>query len=93
MSWLTLRITTELVKMDKWVCANKLSLNINKTAFSICSTKAVTDVHRVKIRNEEINLVNSFNFWEWQLTVINHSVATIKMYVIQHRGHCLSNPN
>ena len=33
----------ELVKTDKWVCANKLSLNINKTAFSICSTKAVSD--------------------------------------------------
>ena len=41
----------ELVKIDKWVCANKLSLNINKTAFSICSTKAVNDVCRVKIRN------------------------------------------
>ena len=53
---------TELVKMDKWVCANKLSLNINKTAFSDCSTKSVTDVHRVKIRNEKINLVNNFKF-------------------------------
>ena len=52
----------ELVKIDKWVCANKLSLNINKTAFSICSTKAVTDVRRVKIRNVEINLVNNFKF-------------------------------
>ena len=50
----------ELVKIDKWVCANKLSHNINKTAFSICSTKAVTDVRRVKIRNVEINLVNNF---------------------------------
>ena len=45
--------------MDKWFCANKLSLNINKTAFSICSTKAVTDVRRVKIRNVEINHVNN----------------------------------
>ena len=52
----------ELVKIDKWVCANKLSLNINKTALSICSTKAVTDVRRVKIRNVEINLVNNFKF-------------------------------
>ena len=42
--------------------ANKLSLNINKTAFSICSTKAVTDVRRVKRRNVEINLVNNFKF-------------------------------
>ena len=50
----------ELVKMDKWVCANKLSLNINKTAFAICSTKAVSDVYRVKIRNVEINLVIFF---------------------------------
>ena len=52
----------ELVKNDKWVCANKLSLNINKTAFSICSTKAVTDVRRIKIRNVEINIVNNFKF-------------------------------
>ena len=52
----------ELVKIDKWVCANKLSLNINKTAFSICSTKAVTDVRRAKIRNVEINLVNNLKF-------------------------------
>ena len=30
---------TELVKMDKWVRANKLSHNINKkTAFSVCYT-------------------------------------------------------
>ena len=50
----------ELVKIDKWVCANKLSLNINKTAFAICSNKTVTDVHRVKIRNVKINLVNFF---------------------------------
>ena len=53
---------TELVKMDKWVCANKLSLNIDKTAFSICSTKPFTDIRRVKIRNVEINLVNKFKF-------------------------------
>ena len=48
--------------MDKWVCANKLFLNINKTAFAICSNKSVTDVHRVKKKNEEINLVNNFTF-------------------------------
>ena len=54
---------TELVKMDKWVYANKLSLNINMIAFSVCSTKSVTAVHRVKIMNEEINL-NNFNFFE-----------------------------
>ena len=35
---------TELVKLDNWVCANKLSLNIIKTAFSVCSTKSVTNV-------------------------------------------------
>ena len=52
----------ELAKIDKWVCANKLSLNINKTGLSICSTKAVTDVRRVKMRNVEINLVNNFKF-------------------------------
>ena len=84
---------TELVKIDKWVCANKLSRNINKTAFSICSTKSVTDVRRVKIRNVEINLVNNFQFLGIQLAVIYHSVDTIKMYVIKLRGHRLSYPN
>ena len=53
---------TELVKLERWVCANKLSLNINKTGFYICSTKSVTDVGRFKLRNVEINLVNNFNF-------------------------------
>ena len=31
----------EIEKMDKWVCANKLSININKTAFYVCSTKSI----------------------------------------------------
>ena len=48
--------------MDMRVCANKLSLNINKTVFSICSTKSVIDVRRVKIRHVKINLVNNFKF-------------------------------
>ena len=26
---------TELVKMDKWICCNKLSLNINMMDFSV----------------------------------------------------------
>ena len=52
----------ELVKMDKWVRANKLCHNINKTTFDICSTKAVSDVRRVKIRNVETNLVKFLNF-------------------------------
>ena len=46
--------------MDKRVCANKLSLNINKVDFSVCSTKSVANVHRIRIKNEEINLVNNF---------------------------------
>ena len=50
--------------MDKRVCVNKVSFNINKTAFSGSFTNSVTDVHRVKIRNEEINLVNNFKFLE-----------------------------
>ena len=72
----------ELLKMDKWVCAN-LSLNIYKTAFSVCSTKSVTDVHRVKISNEEINLENNLKFFG----------ITIKMFVMKHRGHYPSYTN
>ena len=48
--------------MDQRVCNNKLSLNINKAAFSICSTQSFTDVHRVKMRNVKINLVKFFKF-------------------------------
>ena len=84
----------ELVKIDKGVCANKLSLNINKTAFSICSTKAVTDVRRVEIRNVEINLVNNFKF----LGIIIDSNLSFsshyqKKYVTKLQGHRLSYPN
>ena len=55
-------VLAKLTKIDKWVCANKLSLNINKTTFSICSTKSVTDVLRNKIRNVELYLVNNLKF-------------------------------
>ena len=43
----------ELTKKNKRACSNKHSLKINKTTFSVCSNKFVTDGRRVKIRNEE----------------------------------------
>ena len=51
---------TELVKKNKWFCANKLSLSINKTAFSVCSTKSVTDFHRVNPLTPRRTLVAPF---------------------------------
>ena len=69
---------TELVRMDKGVSANKISLNINKAAFSIFSTKSVTDVRRIKIRNVEINLVNNFKFLG--ITIIDSNLSFSSHY-------------
>ena len=68
----------ELVKLAKGVCVNMLSLNINNIALATCSTKAVTDVHRVKIRNVEINLVKIFKFGG--ITIIDSNLSFSSHY-------------
>ena len=47
----------ELVNVDHWLRANKLSLNISKSKFTIFTNKILA-APNLKIRNESINCVN-----------------------------------
>ena len=56
-------INAELEKVNKWLCSNKLSLNIKKTKFMFFhhNQKQVKYLN-IKINNIEINRVNQLNF-------------------------------
>ena len=47
-------INRELEGVDKWVCANKLSLNTSKTAYTIFSNMRQSNISNIMIRNTEI---------------------------------------
>ena len=47
-------INRELEGVDKWVCANKLSLNTSKTAYTIFSNLRHSNTPNIMIRNTEI---------------------------------------
>ena len=47
-------VNRELDSLDQWVCANKLSLNTSKTAYTIISNQRQSDIPGVIIRNTEI---------------------------------------
>ena len=59
---LTNRTNCELEKIETWLNANRLSLNIEKTAFSVYSNKKSLEVPPVKIRNHNISLVSTVKF-------------------------------
>ena len=60
--------------MDKWVHASKLSLKTDKSAFSLCSTKSVTDVHKVNYETKNQPSNQFYFFRNNNLLVTNHSV-------------------
>ena len=47
-------VNYDLEKLDEWVCANKLSLNTSKTAYTVFSNQSQSDIPDVIIRNTEI---------------------------------------
>ena len=56
-------INAELEKVNKWLCSNKLSLNIKKTKFMAFHHKQKqVQCPNIKINNIEINRVRQFNF-------------------------------
>ena len=55
-------VNTELVKVDNWLCANKLSLHILKSSFSVFSGRALADVPVIKIRGQDLAYVHSVKF-------------------------------
>ena len=52
----------ELSNVESWLNANRLSLNVNKSACSFISNKNVLNVLSVLIRSQEIALVDKFKF-------------------------------
>ena len=56
-------INAELEKVNKWLCSNKLSLNIKKTKFMVFHhNQKQVQYPNIKINNIKINRVSQFNF-------------------------------
>ena len=51
---MSVKVNSELTKIDDWVCANQLSLNAAKTTFSIIAPKKINPDPIIKIRNTNI---------------------------------------
>ena len=59
---LTLNINSQLENISNWLCANKLSLNVTKSSFTIFTNKPVGVIPTIKIRNLPIAHVKSTKF-------------------------------
>lgn len=59
---LHLVMNRELEKVDAWLCANKLSLNINKTSFMIHGNRSKATNSILSIRNVNLTRVNQAKF-------------------------------
>ena len=65
-------INGELGKVSKWLSANRLSLNVNKTKVMLFhSVRKTVAYPKLYIDNKEIERVDSFIFWRLQ---INHNL-------------------
>ena len=57
------KINSELEKIYRWLCSNKLSLNVAKTKFSCFHTaQRIVAYPELKINNIILNRVTEFNF-------------------------------
>ena len=59
---LQIQINHEVVRINNWLSANKLSLNIMKYEFMIVTNCRIDVNSAVKFRNSEIERVNSTKF-------------------------------
>ena len=55
-------VNIELEKIDRWICANKLSLNTDKTSFMIFSNTTTQNTPSVRIRNTIIEQCHKQKF-------------------------------
>ena len=59
------KINSELEKIYRWLCSNKLSLNVGKTKFAYFHTaQQIVAYPKLKISNIIIDRVTEFNFLE-----------------------------
>ena len=87
----TLLINSKLDRVFKWLCANKLSLNTDKTKFMLFhfAQKKIQEhqIPKIKINNSEIKRVESFKFlgifldeslnWNKHVTEISNKISKI----------------
>ena len=55
-------VNTELLMVDMWLCANKLSLNISKSSFAIFTNKNSQHVPDILIRGQKLKYVKNTKF-------------------------------
>jgi hypothetical protein len=55
-------VNRELCRVDEWLCANRLSLNVSKCMFSILTNRSISFEPTIKIRDEYIKRVNKTKF-------------------------------
>lgn len=55
-------VNRELINVDSWLCCNKLSLNVNNSAYMIFSAKQYLPTTKVFIRAQELSVTESTKF-------------------------------
>ena len=69
-------VNEDLARVDVWLCANRLSLNIDKTSYMVFSNRSWGDDQSIKIRDSPIALTKSAKFLgmsiDDKLTFVNH---------------------
>ena len=55
-------IESELLKIEEWMCSNRLSINISKTEYMIISSRPVPNERVIRVRGIEIKRVSSAEF-------------------------------
>ena len=60
-------VNSELIKIDKWVCSNKLSLNASKTSYSLFSNQKLSHIPEIFIRGTKISKSSCQKFLGVQL--------------------------
>lgn len=52
----------ELIKINDWLCANRLSLNVSKCSYTVFTNKKMTNLPVLLIRDQSISYVTSVKF-------------------------------
>ena len=59
---ITLEVETKLRKLDQWFQANHLTLNIDKTMYTLFTNKKMCSIRNPKLNNIEISRVPSVKY-------------------------------
>ena len=81
------RVNVELDKVYQWLCANRLSLNVNKTTCMVFhnKNKVIDPIPHIQILNHTVDRVPNFNFlgvtlnenlnWKDQIDIISNKIV------------------